>query len=76
MRKVLNTSKGFMIVQLYLTLGQIPARFEIQKMRLMFMKYILEQNEESLLNKFFKLQMKFPSRGDWVSTCFLDLKKT
>ena len=40
MRKVLNTSKGCPIVQKYLTLGHIPAWFEIQKMRLMFMKKI------------------------------------
>ena len=55
MRKILNTTKGCPIVQLYLTLGQIPARYEIKKMKLMFLKYILEQSEKSLLKKFFNL---------------------
>ena len=42
MRKLLKTSKGCPIVQLYLTLGQVPARFAIMKIRLMFLKYILD----------------------------------
>ena len=50
MRKVLKTSKGCPITSLYLTLGQIPARFVIAKMRLLFLKYILEQPEESSLS--------------------------
>ena len=55
--------------------GQIPARFEIQKMRLMYLKNILEQNEDSQISKFFRLQMAEPSKGDWVSRCFTDLKE-
>ena len=42
-RKVLNTSKGCPIVQLYLEMGHIPARIEIQKMRCLFLHYILQQ---------------------------------
>ena len=38
------------------------------------MKYILEQDTESLLNKFLTLQLKFPTRGDWASSCLKDLK--
>ena len=56
LRKVLNTTKGCPITQLYLEIGQIPARFEIQKMRLLYLKYILKENEESLLRKFLQLQ--------------------
>ena len=37
LRKVLNTTKGCPIVQLYLEVGHIPARFEIQKMRLLYL---------------------------------------
>ena len=75
MRKVLNTTKGCPITQLYFSLGQIPARFEIQKMRLMFMKYILQQSEDSLIYKFVQLQLQFKTKGDWASTCLLDLEK-
>ena len=47
MRKILKTSRGCPITSLYLTLGQIPARFAILKMRLLYIKYILHQPEES-----------------------------
>ena len=72
LRKVLNTTKGCPIVQLYLEVGHIPARFEIQKMRLLYLKYILEQNEDSILKKSLQLQFENPNRGDWGSTCLSD----
>ena len=75
LRKKFKTTKGCPITQLYLKVGQIPARYEIQKMRLLYLKYILEQDEESKLKKFFNLQIEQPSRGDWASTCINDLKE-
>jgi hypothetical protein len=75
MRRVFDTTRGCPITQLYFELGQIPARFEVQKMRLLYLKYILEQPEESLLKKFLLLQFEKPSRGDWASTCLEDLKE-
>ena len=53
MRKVLQTSRGCPITQLYLEMGQYPARFEIQRMRCLYLKYVLNENEESLLKKVF-----------------------
>ena len=75
LRQVLKTTKGCPINQLYLCLGQHPARFEIQKMRLLYLKYILHEEESSLLYKFFNLQLDMPTKGDWVSTCQNDLKE-
>ena len=75
LRKVLKTTKGCPIVQIYLELGQAPAHFEIQKMRCLYLKYILSQDEDSLLFKFFKLQEEQSSKGDWVSTVLADLKE-
>ena len=75
LRQVLKTSKGCPIVQMYLAVGQIPARFEIQKMRLLYLKYILHQDSDSLLSKFFFLQLELPTRGDWASTCVKDLNE-
>ena len=66
MRKILNTSRGCPITQLYLEYGQYPARFEIQKRRLLYLKYILEQPEDSLIKKIFNLQISEPTRGDWA----------
>jgi hypothetical protein len=73
LRKVLNTTKGCPIVQLYLEMGHTPARVEIQKTRLLYLQYILQQSEDSTLNKFFSLQLEMPTRGDWASTCLKDL---
>ena len=44
-------------------------------MRLLYMKKILQQNEESMIYKMFYLQIEKPSRGDWASTCLDDLKQ-
>ena len=75
MRQIFKTTKGCPITELYLSLGQIPARYEIQKMRLLYLKKILHKNEENLLFKFFKLQLELPTKEDWASTCIQDLKE-
>jgi hypothetical protein len=75
LRKVLNTTKGCPIVQLYLEMGHTPARVEIQKIRLLYLQYILQQSDDSSLNKFFKLQIEFPTRGDWASRVIKDLQE-
>ena len=75
LRKIFKTTRGCPITQLYLEIGQHPARFEVQKMRLMYLKYILEEREDSLLRRFFQLQLEEPTKGDWVSKCFTDLKE-
>jgi hypothetical protein len=75
LRKILKTTKGCPITQLYFEVGQHPARFEIQKTRLLYLKYILEQNEESNLQKMLNLQLENPTRGDWASKCMNDLKE-
>ena len=67
LRQVLITTKGCPINQLYLSTGQHPARFEIQRMRLLYVKYILNEEDESLLSKFFHLQLEMPTKGDWAS---------
>ena len=39
-----------------------------------FLWYLLSQDEDSLLGRFFKAQCDSPTRGDWVSTVKQDLK--
>ena len=75
MRRLLNTSKGCPITQLYLTLGQIPARFAIMKIRLSFLKYILNEDENGMISNVLQLQFKHPTRGDWASTCTDNMKQ-
>ena len=74
LRKLFQTSKGCPITQLYLESGQIPARFAIKKARLLFLKSILEENPESLINRFVMLQFRKPTKGDWATSCLQDMK--
>ena len=74
LRKLFKTSRGCPISQLYLEAGHIPARYEAKRMRLLFLKYILNENPESLILRFLKMQFQNPTRGDWASTCVKDLE--
>jgi hypothetical protein len=73
--KIFETTKGCPITQLYFEVGQHLPRFEIQKTRLLYLKYILEQSEESNLKKMFNLQLENPTKRDWASKCIDDLKE-
>ena len=73
-RKLLKTSRGCPISQIYLETGHIPARFEIYRRRCLFFKDILDGNPESMIYKFIMVQHKHPTRGDWVSSCLRDLR--
>ena len=74
MRKVFNTTRGCPIVQMYLEFSQIPARFEIMKIRLLFLQTILTEDENSMILKFINIQKEHSVKGDWMSTCLSDLK--
>ena len=74
LRKVLGTSKGCPIVQLYLEFEVWPVRFELMKRRCLFLKSILNENENSRMYKFFRLQSDNPVKGDWVSSVLKDLQ--
>ena len=39
-----------------------------------FLKYILDQEEESTIYKMFNLQLQHPTKGDWASTTSNDMK--
>ena len=75
MRKLVNTTRGCPIIQLYCELGQVPARFHIMKQRLNFLKYILNQDTQSMIYKVLFLQVEKPVKFDWAGTCIKDLKK-
>ena len=75
MRQLLKTKKGCPIYQMYRELAQIPARFDIYKIQLFFLKNILDQEEDCMISKFFHLQVENPVKGDWASSCSSTLKK-
>ena len=75
MRKLFKTTAGCPVVQLYLELSQIPARFAIMRARLLFLKSILNEQEGSRIAQFVKLQLEESKKGDWIFTCLKDLKE-
>ena len=59
---------------LFLETGNIPVKYVIISRRVNFLHYILCQDEDSLLSKFFAAQCADPIKGDWASTVKRDLK--
>ena len=68
MRKLLETGRGCPINQLYLELGQIPARFQVIKQRLFFLKHLLNQDPENMLYKVLYLQIEKPVKHGRVQS--------
>ena len=60
-----ETGPGCPIFQLYLESGHIPARFAIKRMTIIFFRYILSQEENSLIYRFLIAQKNDFKRGDW-----------
>ena len=44
-------------------------------MRILFLKFILDENPDSLIHRFYKLQLENPKRGDWASACLENMKQ-
>lgn len=75
LRQILESGKSTPVSILHLELGTIPIRFVIKSRRLMFLQYILKQDKDSLLHKFFSTQSNYPQRGDWVLQIIQDLNE-
>ena len=61
----------------YLELSIQRIEIILMKRRLMYLKYLLSRNPESMLGRFFRVQWNNPCRGDWtemVRKDLLDLK--
>ena len=75
LRKFLQTPVSTPKCILYLETGSTPIRFIIISRRLMFLHYILRENEESLISKFFQAQLANPVKNDWTMTCSENLQE-
>ena len=75
LRRILEAPSSTPKVSLYLEMGCLPIRFIIKTRRLMFLHYILNQNENSLILKFFKAQKQNPVRGDWSEQITSDIEE-
>ena len=59
---------------LHLELGTVPIRFILKTRRLLFLQYILQEEENSLLNKFLVAQIMEPKAGDWWLSILEDME--
>ena len=75
LRRILEVGSGCPKEMLYLDTGTIPIRFIITYRRIMFLHYILNQDQGSLIYRFYTAQEKNPSRNDWSVTVENDIKE-
>ena len=59
---------------LYLETGTMPMRFVFRIRRLMYLHYLLNESENSLVNQVLLHQMKNPSKNDWINQVKNDFK--
>ena len=72
--KILECDANTSNVLKYLELGVYPLKFEIMKRKIIFLQYILKQEQNSMINKVFKATCEHPLRNDFVQTCQKYLK--
>ena len=66
MRRLLEVGLGCPKEMLYLELGCIPMRFTVMTRRIMFLHYILNEEQDSLINKVLQAQINVPSKNDFI----------
>ena len=74
LRKIFSAHSKTPLETLYLESGNLPIRFILMSRRLNFLHYILNEDEDSLLRRFFTAQLESPVRGDWVRMITEDMK--
>ena len=75
LRKLLQAPKSTPKEMLHMELGCLPLREIIRKRRLSFLFYILNQDPQSLVFRFFETQLKNRTEKDWVTEVLKDLKE-
>ena len=73
-RRILEAPCSTPTASLYLEMGCLPIRYIIKTRRIMYLHYILNQEENSLLVKFFQAQKDDPVKGDWTNQVQSDMK--
>ena len=67
--KILDCDANSSNVHKYLELGIHPVRYKIMKRKVLFLQYILHQEETSMVHKVFKATCDNPLKNDFVKTC-------
>ena len=73
LRKILNTPFSVPPEAVYLELGCLNISTIIKARRINYLHYLVTQDENSMLYKFFSAQWKYPSKSDWTEQVRLDL---
>ena len=68
LRKILEAPSKTPKCMLYLETGCKPLRYLIKKRQMMFFHYILKEDKNSLIRRFYDAQSKNPGRNEWVLT--------
>ena len=68
LRRILECPLSTTREMLYLELSCIPVRFIILSRRIMFLHYILNESESSLVQRFLKAQEANPTKNDWCQS--------
>ena len=75
LRKILETPSSTPKCMLYLETGFKPISFIVQARRLTYLQYILKEEENSLISKFFNAQNSQSVKNDWALTVKKDLEE-
>ena len=75
LRKILETPSTTPIPAIYLELGCMPLSFHLKHKRLMFLHYILQEDENSLISRIFWTQVNKPIKNDWAVLIREDLNE-
>ena len=75
LRKFLEVGAGCPKEMLYLETGSWPLRYVIMSRRLMFLHYLLNEDESSLVFMFLQAQIKNPVKNDWIHSVYENLEE-
>ena len=59
---------------LYLELGCLPIKYIVSTRRLLFLHYIINEDESSLISQVFKAPMNQPFKDDWYLAVIRDIQ--
>ena len=74
LRRILDAPKSTPKEMMFLELGVVPLRDIIRQRRLNYLKYILDQEADSMLFKVFEKQSQNRTKKDWITTALADLE--
>ena len=75
LRSIFNVPKSTPKEMFYMEMGCLPLRYLIKKRRILFLHYILNENQKSMIYRFLMTQIKTSKKKDWIIQVMVDLKE-